>query len=195
MIIVKMTSYTKSLLAIVIAMIATLFAFTWFHKQGKALKLLNHESDELRNKFATTRELVNTVAKLESKLAEVDGELTSATNKHIFGNKKQSSLMSVLLNTAVAAKVKVSNATETKTKNPITELKNVGIYADVSTCELTLSGSYAGIVEFLQQLATFGMFRIDSLNITANEATEKTGIVTAKMMIQGFVAGESGMIK
>lgn len=195
MIIIKMTSYTKSLLAIVIAMVATLFAFAWFHKKGKTLNLLDHEADELRSKFITTRELVTTVAKLESKLAEVNGELKSATNKNILGNKNQSSLMSVLLNTAVTAKVKVGNATETIKKNPITELKNVGIYANVSTCELTLSGSYAGIVEFLQQLATSGMFRINSLNITANETTEKTGIVTAKMVIQGFVAADSGMIK
>jgi Tfp pilus assembly protein PilO len=193
MIILKITGYTKSLLAVIIALVATLFAFAWFSKQGKTLTKLNHESDELRRNFATTREILATVSKMEKGLEEVDRELQMLKNEYVLKSKNQGSIMPLLLDTAVGCKVKVNNATEKIIKNPVTELKNAGISLDVSTCEVSLSGTYVSVVRFFQELSRSGIFRIRSLNITANETTEQTGVVTANMVIEGLLIGESIM--
>jgi len=169
-----MSSYTKSLLAVGMALIAVIFAAFWLRSQVIALDDLSKTRDDMKIQIAGIQGNAALIADFEKRLETLQRAIKQITGKFVGKDYETPQLVKAVVKSASLSGMEMINASKLERKADVlsTPIRaDRGQTVDVISHEIILKGSYPGFVKFLQSMATWDMVsKIESMEITPGAA-------------------------
>lgn len=160
-----MTSYSKSLLALVIALISVLFAGLWVRSRMTTASNLNAAVEDMRIRLAAMSENEELIGRFEQRLEDLREEIKPVTDKFVGENYEIHQLVMAVVNSASATGMQMVNAC-TLEHGDDWSFTWLGRQVSRISHEIRLKGSYSGLVGFLQSMDNWPMgAQINSMNI------------------------------
>ena len=169
-----MSGYTKSLMALGIALIAVIGAAFWLRSQVIALKDLSKARDDMKIQIAGIQGYAVLIAGFEQRLATLRRDIKQITGKFVGKDYETPQLVKAVVKSASLSGMEMINAFELERKadGPATlNRADRDQTVDVISHEIILKGSYPGFVKFLQSMAAWDMAaKIESMEIAPGAA-------------------------
>ena len=181
-----MISHTKSIIAVILAITATVLTWVW------ASNLNQQRKDILAKENALTVEITNLTAQeiilneSQKKLKEIQNENKALLERLATAQRESSILISNAVAAASASGMEMTGTTEAPSGNTKAEIKNVGITLNSVAYSISLKGSYVGMVKFLQNInRTSKLMVVKSIEIfgPGNPASDE---INAKIILGVF---------
>lgn len=172
-----MSSYTKSLIAVGIALIAVICAAFWLRSQTIALNSLSKTRDDMKIQIAGVEGDAALIAEFEQRLEMIRRDIKQITAKFVGKDYETPQLVKAVVKSASLSGMEMINALKLERK---TDVLSVPIRADrqavsVISHEIILKGSYPGFVKFLQSMTAWEIgARIESMEITPGSAARQS---------------------
>ena len=164
-----MSSYTKSLMAVGIALIAVICAAFWLRSQVIALNDLSKTRDDMKIQIAGIQGDAALIADFEQRLEMLHRDIKQITDKFVGKDYETPKLVKAVVKSASLSGMEMINAfkLERNAGVPVTPIRaERGQVADIISHEIILKGSYPGFVKFLQSMAAWEMVaKIESMEI------------------------------
>jgi len=168
-----MSSYTKSLMAVGIALIAVICAAFWLRSQVVALNDLSKKRDDMKIQIAGIQGDAALIADFEQRLEMLHRDIKQITDKFVGKDYETPKLVKAVVKSASLSGMEMINAfkLERKAGVPVTPIRaERGQAADIISHEIILKGSYPGFIKFLQSMAAWEMVaKIESMEITPGD--------------------------
>jgi len=170
-----MSSYTKSLIALGIALIAVICAAFWLRSQVVALNDLSKTRDDMKIQIAGIQGYAALIADFEQRLETLQRGIKQITGKFVGKDYETPQLVKAVVKSASLSGMEMINAFKLERKAGVPATAGVsatligaerGQTVDVISHEIILKGSYPGFVKFLQSMAAWEMAKIESMEIT-----------------------------
>ena len=161
-----MSSYTKSLLAVGMALIAVIFAAFWLRSQVIALDDLSKTRDDMKIQIAGIQGNAALIADFEKRLETLQRAIKQITGKFVGKDYETPQLVKAVVKSASLSGMEMINAFKLERKAGVPIRAERGQAVDVISHEIILKGSYPGFVKFLQSMAAWEMAKIESMEIT-----------------------------
>ncbi|MCG2659032.1 MAG: hypothetical protein L6437_02145 [Kiritimatiellae bacterium] len=185
-----MSSYTKSLMAVGIALIAVIFAAFWLRSQVIALNDLSKTRDDMKIQIAGIQGYAVLIADYEQRLETLHRDIKQITGKFVGKDYEAPQLVKAVVKSASLSGMEMINAfkLERKAGVPTTPIRaDQGQTVDVISHEIILKGSYPGFVKFLQSMAAWEMrAKIESMEITPVAAVASPDEINVTLRLSVF---------
>ena len=175
-----MSSYTKSLMALGIALLAVICTAFWLRSQAIAFKDLSKTRDDMKIQIAGIREYAALIADFEQRLEMLHRDIKQITGKFVGKDYETPQLVKAVVKSASLSGMEMINASKLERKAGVLATAGVpatpiradrGQTVDVISHEIILKGSYSGFVKFLQNMAAWEMVaKIESMEIEPGAA-------------------------
>ena len=149
-----MSGYTKSLMALGIALIAVIGAAFWLRSQVGALHNLSRARDDMQKQIAGSKANAALIAGFEKRLETLQRDTKQVTDKFVGKDYETPQLVKAVVKSASFSGMEMVNAfkLEDKANAPSAPLlAGQGRSVGVISHEIILKGSYVGFVKFLQK--------------------------------------------
>jgi len=169
-----MSSYTKSLMAVGIALIAVIFAAFWLRSQTIAFHDLSKTRDDMKIQIAGIQGYAALIADYEQRLETLRRDIKQITDRFVGKDYETPQLLKAVVKSASLSGMEMINVSILERKagvlsTPISADRDQTV--DVITHEIILKGSYAGFVKFMQSMAMWEMgAKIESMEIAPGAA-------------------------
>ena len=164
-----MSSYTKSMMAVGIALIAVIFAAFWLRSQVVALNDLSKTRDDMKIQIAGIQGYAALIADYEQRLETLHRDIKQITGKFVGKDYETPQLVKAVVKSASLSGMEMINASKLERKTDVLSIPiraDRGQTVDVISHEIILKGSYPGFVKFLQSMAEWEMVaKIESMEI------------------------------
>jgi len=182
-----MFSYTKSMLAVGLALVAVVCAGLWFQSRMSALEELTRRRDDLRAQMAGVHAYPALIADYEQRQAGLDRDIVALTRKFIASDDQSSILVKAVVKSASIAGMEMTNASKQEQKTSSLNVRGQGQKAGVISHEITIKGSYTALVKFMQSLNTWTMgYRLESIEIVPLKEGAEDGQVEVTIILSVF---------
>jgi len=169
-----MSSYTKSMMAVGIALIAVIFAAFWLRSQVVALNDLSKTRDDMKIQIAGIQGYAALIADYEQRLETLHRDIKQITGKFVGKDYETPQLVKAVVKSASLSGMEMINASKLERKTDVLSIPiraDRGQTVDVISHEIILKGSYPGFVKFLQSMAAWEMVaKIESMEIEPGAA-------------------------
>ena len=182
-----MSSYTKLLLAVTLAFLAVLGAGFWLQNRAAALRRLAGTRAALRQQLTVSRTYPALIAGCTTQLEASESEVRSVTGRFLKQDSDSPRLIKAVVKSASDAGLEMVNASKLeRSLSPLPagiQARKVGVIAH----ELTLKGSYTGLVRFMQNLAAWEIAcRLEGLAIEPLNDNPSSGIIEVTTVLSVF---------
>ena len=170
-----MSSYTKSLMAMGIALIAVIFAAFWLRSQVIALHDLSKTRDDMKIQIAELQGYAVLIADFEQRLETLRRDIKQITGKFVGKDYETPRLVKAVVKSASLSGMEMINAFKLERKAGVSAAPirvDQGQTVDVISHEIILKGSYQEFVEFLQSMAAWEMVAKIEPGMTVGEAAK-----------------------
>lgn len=182
-----MFSYTKSLVAVVLALAAVIGAGLWCQARVSALRELTARRNALQLQMAGNLSYPGVIASCEQRLKKEDGDIKALTRKFVGRDYESPNFIKAVVKSASAAGMEMTDASKQDPKTDVIPVRGQNQKASVITHEIALKGSYTGLVKFMQSLNAWDMgYRLDSLEIEPLHADANNSELEIKIGISVF---------
>jgi len=182
-----MFSYTKSLLAVALALLAVICAGLWGRSQTLGLRALTQARDDLKIQTAGSQAYAALIADYEKRLETLDRDIKFMPRKFIGKDYESSHLVKAVVKSASVAGMEMTNASKLEQRTDSLTFYGQGHKAGVITHEIILHGSYTGLVKFMQSLAAWDMgYRLESIEVAPLQAGTQDGGIEATLVLSVF---------
>lgn len=182
-----MFSYTKSLAAVALALAAALGAALWFQGRVAALRELNARRAALQSQLAGVQAYPGMIANCEKRLQAERLDIESMTVKFVPHDDESAVFIKTVVNSAAKAGMQMTDAAKQEPKSHQLPARGRGQQARVVTHEITLRGSYAGLVKFMQSLNAWDIgYRLEFLAIEPFAEDASGNAIEAKLGLSVF---------
>ena len=172
-----MSSYTKSLMAVGIALIAVIFAAFWLRSQVVAFNDLSKTRDDMKIQIAGIQGYAALIADYEQRREMLQRDIKRITDKFVGKDYETPHLVKAVVKSASLSGMEMSNAFKLEGKAGVPIRAERGQAVDVISHEIILKGSYPGFVKFLQSMAAWEMVaKIESMEITPGAAPDEIDV-------------------
>lgn len=165
-----MSGYTKSLMALGIALIAVICAAFWLRSQVVTLNNLSRSRDDMKTQIAGIKANTALIADFEQRLEALRRDIKQITDKFVGKDYESPQLVKAVVKSASLSGMEMINALklESKADAPSTPIRaDQGRTVGVISHEIILKGSYPGFVKFLQSMDAWEIgAKIESMEIT-----------------------------
>jgi len=169
-----MSSYTKSLMAMGIALIAVICAAFWLRSRVIALNDLSKTRDDMKIQIAGTQGYAALIADFEQRQETLHRDIKQITGKFVGKDYETHQLVKAVVKSASLSGMEMINAFKLERKAGVSATPipvDRGQTVDVISHEIILKGSYLGFVKFLQSMTAWEMWaKIESMEITPGAA-------------------------
>ncbi len=169
-----MSSYSKSLMAVGIALIAVICAAFWLRNQARTLNDLSKTRDDMKIQIAGIQGYAALIADFEQRLETRRRAIKQITGKFVGKDYETPQLVKAVVKSASLSGMEMINAVKLERMADVLSTlirADRGQTVDVISHEIILKGSYPGFVKFLQSMAAWEMgARIESMEITPGAA-------------------------
>lgn len=169
-----MSSYTKSLMAMGIALIAVICAAFWLRSQVIALNDLSKTRDDMKIQIAGIQGNTALIADFEQRLETLHRNIKQITGKFVGKDYETPQLVKAVVKSASLSGMEMINASKLERKADVSATPiraDWGQTVGIISHEIILKGSYPGFVKFLQSMAAWEMgAKIESMEITPGAA-------------------------
>ncbi|MBU1857721.1 MAG: hypothetical protein KKC28_12140 [Verrucomicrobia bacterium] len=169
-----MSGYTKSLMALGIALIAVICAAFWLRSRVIVLNDLSKTRDDMKIQIAGIQGDAALIADYEQRLETIQHDIKQITGKFVGKDYETPQLVKAVVKSASLSGMEMINAFKLERKAEVlsTPIRaERGQTVDVISHEIILKGSYPGFVKFLQSMAAWDMgAKIESMEITPSSA-------------------------
>lgn len=163
-------SYTKSLMAGGIALLAVIFAVLWFQNRTVVLNELIQNSNNLKTKITAGQVYSAVIADYAKRLAALRADTKKITDKFVGQDYESPLLVRAIVAAASQSGMEMTDTSKHDKKTKILATQGKGLTIEVLSYAVTLKGSYLALVKFLQNLAAWNIsHKIDSLEVTPAE--------------------------
>ena len=164
-----MSSYTKSLMALGIALVAVICAAYWLRGTVVALNELSKTRDDMKIQIADIQGYASLIADLEQRLGMLSRDIRNITGRFVGQDDETPQLVKSVVKSASLSGMEMINAFKLERK---ADLRSAPVRTDqgqtvnVISHEIILKGSYPGFVKFLQSMADWNIgAKIESMEI------------------------------
>ena len=182
-----MFSYTKSLLAVALALVAVICAGLWVRSQVLGLRVLTQTRDDLKVQTEGCQAYAALIANYEKRLDALDRDIKSMPRKFIGRDYESSQLVKAVVKSASVAGMEMTNAAKREQRTDSLTFYGQGQKASVITHEIILHGSYTGLVKFMQSLTVWDLgYRLESIEVVPVQAGTQAGEIEATLILSVF---------
>ena len=182
-----MFSYTKSLIAVALALVAMLGAGLWLQARRSALRELTAQGAVLQSQLAGAQSYPGIIANYEKRLETEDCDIKAMTRKFVGHDYESPYFIKAVVNSATASEMAMTDASKQEQKIDLLPVRGQGQRASVITHEITLNGSYTGLVKFMQSLNTWKMgYRLEWLEIQPAQEGVNDGTIETQIGLSVF---------
>jgi len=185
-----MSSYTKSLMALGIALIAVVVAAFWLRSRVVAFNDLCRTRDDMKTQIAGIQGYAALIADFEQRLETLRRDIKQITGKFVGKDYETPQLVKAVVKSASLSGMEMINAVKLEPRTD--ELSNPiradgGRTVNVISHEIILKGSYPGFVKFLQSMATWEIkAKIESMEIEPGSAGTSPDEIDVKLHLSVF---------
>lgn len=183
-----MFSYTKSLIAIALALLAVMGAGLWCQRNALEVQNLTRERDVIKIQLSGSQANATLLADYEKRLETLDRDLKAMTRKFVSRDYESPQLVKAVVKAASAAGMEMTDASKQERKSDALPVRGQGQKASVISHDITLKGSYTGLVKFMQSLAAWAMgYRLESIEIAPPQDEKPVaGEIEVMLMLSVF---------
>lgn len=168
-----MFSYTKSLMAAGLALLAVICAGLWLRNRTIVLNDLMQTSQNLITQTAVGQAYPVMIADYAKRLETLRTDTKKITVKFVGRDYEAPMLVRAVVEAASISGMEMINASKQAKKTKILATKGKGLTIEVLSYAITLNGSYTALVKFLQNIAAWNIGRkIDSMDVTPSKEDE-----------------------
>lgn len=165
-----MSSYTKSLMAMGIALVAVIGAAFWLRSQVIALDDLSKTRADMKIQIAGIQGYAALIADFERRMETLHRDIKQITGKFVGKDYETPQLVKAVVKSASLSGMEMINVFKLERKAGVLAIPirtDRAQTVDVVSHEIILKGSYPGFVKFLQSMAAWEMgAKIESMQIT-----------------------------
>lgn len=163
-----MFSYTKALIALGVALAGVLAAWFWFSDRSGALDSMLAEKAKMRLQIADAASYGPIIHNLQTRVKGLDQERNDLQKGLVAVNLEGPRLVQSVVDSAALCGIKMTGADEASGREKGRRADVAGLSLNVVTYRVSLKGSYAGMVKFMQMTGAWPFRnRIESLEIVA----------------------------
>lgn len=191
-----MFSYTKSLVAVALALAAVLGAGLWFQGRASALRELTRRRAALQGQLAGVQAYPGIIANCEKRLEAETADIRAMTRKFVGHDDESSAFIKAVVGSAGKAGMQMTDASKQEQTTRQLPARGPGQTAAVITHVITLKGQYSGLVKFMQILNSWDMgYRLESLEIQPSPEGARDGAIEAQIGLSVFSLEQSDAAK
>lgn len=195
-----MFSYTKSLMAAGLALLAVICASLWLRNRTIVLNELTETNHNLQMQIAGAQAYPAVIADYAKRLETLRTDTGKITAKFVGRDFEAPMLVRAVVEAASLSGMEMINASKQDKKTKVISVKGKGLTVDVLSYAVTLNGSYTALVKFLQNIAAWNIGRkIDSMDVTPDQndiAKDKVdhaeGVIEVSLVLSVFVLDTEG---
>lgn len=162
-----MFSYTRSLMAAGLALLAVIGASLWLRNRTIVLNELTETGHNLQMQITGGQAYPAMIADYSKRLETLRADTEKITCKFVGRDYEAPMLVRAVVEAASLSGMEMTNASKQDKKTKVLALKGKGLTIEVLSYSITLKGSYTALVKFLQNLAAWNISRkIDSMEVT-----------------------------
>jgi len=163
-----MFSYTKSLMAAGLALLAVICAGLWLRNRTIVLNELTETGHNLQMQTTVGQAYPVMIADYAKRLETLRTDTGKITGKFVGRDYEAPMLVRAVVEAASIAGLEMTNASKQDKKTKVLATKGKGLAIDVLSYAITLKGSYTALVKFLQNIAAWNIgHKIDSMDVTS----------------------------
>ncbi|MBA4388012.1 MAG: hypothetical protein C0404_08530 [Verrucomicrobia bacterium] len=186
----KMFSHTKSLIALGLAFLGVIVTWFWFQDRAAVLAGMQREKLNIQCQITDASSYGPIIDDLSLRLKTLENQKKEITKVFAEVNHEGPKLVQAIVDAATACGVEMTSVSEGKTKNSSRKLDAGSLVVNVVPYEVSLKGSYSGLVRFLQQMGKLP-FRnqIESMEIVAQGERASADEIEIALVVAVFSTG------
>jgi len=182
-----MFSYTKSLMAAGLALLAVICASLWLRNRTIVLNELTETSQNLIMQTTVGQAYPAAIADYSKRLETLRTDAGKITGKFVGRGFEAPMLVRAVVEAASLSGMEMINASKQGKKTKVLATKGKGLTIDVLSYAITLNGSYTALVKFLQNIAAWNIGRkIDSMDVTPDQNDSAKDKVEVSLVLSVF---------
>ncbi len=175
-----MSHYSKSLLALAIALAAVVFSAVWLGRRAMTLSGLMAEFDGIQQQVEVMRGNGLLVAEYEKRIDALQCELAPVKTRFVGRDYETPRLVMAVVRSAGLSGMEMMNALKLESGDKLSGLPGGAQIVEEVAHQVCLRGSYAGLVKFLQSM---------------NDWDAAAKIVSMEIVHSSLDAGPTGDVK
>lgn len=182
-----MISYTKSLLAVGLALLAVLGAAMWVYNQQAALDALVNERRESQARIGENRLYATPLPDLERRQQILADKIAAMTEQFAEKDREEPLMVKTIVAATSQSGMEMTHLSRNNEKCRVLQTQPMWPPIHVVAYEVSLRGPYHGLVKFLRHLATGKVnHKIEALTISAPPAGQAAGSIETEIMFLLF---------
>lgn len=162
-----MFSYTRSLMAGGLALLAVICAGLWLRNRTIVLNELTETSLNLQTQTIGGQAYPPVIADYVKRLETLRTDTVKIRSRFVGRDYEAPMLVHAVVKAASLAGMEMTNASKQDKKTKVLTTKGKGLTIEALSYAITLKGSYTALVKFLQNLAAWNIsHKIDSMEVT-----------------------------
>ena len=190
-----MFSYTKSLVAAGLALLAVICAGLWLRNRTIVLNELTETSQNLITQTTVGQAYPVMIADYAKRQETLRTDTGKITGKFVGRDYEAPMLVRAIVEAASLSGMEMTNASKQGKKTKVLATQGKGLTIEVLSYAITLNGSYTALVKFLQNLAAWNIsHKIDSMEVTSardGNAEDKIdhaeGVIEVSLVLSVFL--------
>ena len=188
-----MFSYTKSLVAAGLALLAVICAGLWFRNRTIALDDLTETGHNLQMQTTIGQAYPALIADYSKRLEMLRADTEKITAKFVGRDFEAPMLVRAVVEAASRAGMEMTNAAKQAKKSKVLATKGKGLTIDVLSYAITLQGSYTALVKFLQNIAAWNIsHKIEAMEVTPGQDGRTEDMVEVSLHLSVFSLDTEG---
>jgi len=191
-----MFSYTKSLMAAGLALLAVICAGLWLRNRTIVLNELTETGQNLIMQITVGQAYPVMIADCSKRLETLRTDTGKITGKFVGRDYEAPMLVRAVVEAASISGMEMTNASKQDKKTKVLATKGKGLTIEILSYAITLKGSYTALVKFLQNISAWNIsHKIDSMEVTPDQDDNAKDKVEVSLVLSVFLleSGESGI--
>lgn len=166
-----MFSYVKSLVAVGLALVSVIGAGLWFQSRSRVLWSLRKESRDLIAQTAEAKGVSAMLGGTQMRLEAVQKDIEEKAGRMTAKDQEGLQLVQAVVKAATESGMEMTAASEAARKDNIYQNDDIRGRLNMITYEISLKGTYGGLVKFFQNVASWELEKkIEALKISRKKS-------------------------
>jgi Tfp pilus assembly protein PilO len=163
-----MFSYTKALLALVLAFVCVISTWFWFQNRSNALANMKREKINMQSQIVDSASYVPIIADLGKRMEALETEKKDILRGLVPADNEGPLMIQAVVDTATSCSIRMTSTSESQAKGKSRRLDVSGMSVNVVSYNFALKGSYVGLVKFFQGMKKWQFnSRLESLDVVS----------------------------
>ena len=186
-----MFSYVKSLMAVGLALLVVIGAGVWMRSRSSVLKTLEKETRDQKKQIAEAKSGSAIISQLEKRLEVIRRDIEKKAVRLSARDEEGLRLIQAVVKAAAASGMEMTGVAEAAKKGKVYQTDDTSVPVNVITYEISLEGTYAGLVKFFQNIDAWELEKkVEALEISSaknkDAEVETEGGIKAEFILSIF---------